>query len=91
MKKNEPGTSSQQNQVPPNDTLLDNKMNRLLKDIFFHYFDLKLSNSAFKVNDMAHQTQTSRNLLLGRIIRFFHEQDSSNLHSVSLRPLTCGP
>ena len=51
-------------------------MNRLLKDNFFHYFDLKVSNSAFKVNDMAHQTQISRNLSPGRIIRSFREQDS---------------
>ena len=76
--KNEPGAVSQQSQMPPNeyDTLLDNKMNRLLKDNFFHYFDLKLTNSAFKVNDMVHQTQTSRNLSPGRIIRSFREQDS---------------
>ena len=47
--ENEPGTSSQQHQMPPNDTLLDSKMNRLLKDNLFHYFDLKLSNSAMKL------------------------------------------
>ena len=60
--------------MPPNDTLLDNKM-KSLEGYFFHYFDLKLSNSAFKVNDMADQSQISRNLSLGRNYRFFHEQD----------------
>ena len=72
-KKLEPGTSSNNTTSP--ETSLDNEFNRLLKDNFFHYFDLKLSNSAFKVNDSAHQTQLSLNLSLGRIIRFFYKQD----------------
>ena len=76
MRKNELGTSTQQNEQPPDYTLLDNRMNHLLKDNFFDYFDLKLSNSAVKVNEMAHQTQISRNLSLGGIIRFFYDQDS---------------
>ena len=74
-KKIEPSSNQTEEATTSPAISLDNEFNRLLRDNFFHYFDFKLSNSAFKVNDSAHQTQLSLNLSLDRIIRFFHKQD----------------
>ena len=74
--KLQPGTSRQPGDAPlpfDSDSTLDNEMNTLLKENFFYYSDLKLSNAAFKINDSAHQTQLSLNLSLGKIIRFFNK------------------
>ena len=68
-----PGAYRQPDDAPlpfESDSTIDNQMNFLLKEQFFHYNDLKLSNSAFKENDSAHQTQMTINRSLGKIIRF---------------------
>ena len=66
-----PSTSRHPGEQPREIYDIDNEMNSLLKQNFFSYVDLKLSNASFKVNDEAHQTQVSKNLSLGRIIRYF--------------------
>ena len=83
--KLQPATSRQPGDAPlPFDSLstIDNEMNTLLIENFFHHSDLKLSNSAFKINDSAHQTQLSLNLSLGKIIRFFMRTPNSLALSV---------
>ena len=52
MKKNEPRTLCQQSQMPPNeyDTLLDNKMNRLLKVENSNYGGFLFTTKAIKLD-----------------------------------------
>ena len=70
-----PGTSRSKGDMPLDfECDFDCKINRLIKN--FLYYDLKLSNSSFSINDNAHQTPHPLKQCEGKMLHYYSKKNN---------------